>query len=88
MRKGENAVVIINRLTMEQVDRFDTVSMAAKSLGVKAMSIYRSLCGRIPVYDCYWVYEKNLPYWIPKHTCFKRLKGIKVPEKLQVLLDS
>ena len=89
MHKGQSkdAVVVLDRYTMNQVARYPGVEAAAADLEVKAPSIRRAIHGRIAVYDCYWVYEQDLPSWMPKVTCHKRVNGLKGSEKLRKLLN-
>ena len=88
MQKGESkdAVVILNRYTLEKVARYPGAVAAAEDLGLKVQSIRRAICGHVCVYDCYWVYEKELPSWMPRKMCFKRVNGNKSSEKLRRLL--
>lgn len=89
MHKGQSkdAVVVIDRLTMREVARYQGVEAAAADLELKSMTIRRAIHGHIAVYDCYWVYANDLSDWMPKITCWKRLKGLKGSEKLRKLLN-
>ena len=85
--EGKDRVVILDRYTLKEVARFDSTPIASKELGIKATTIRRAIASHCAAYDCYWVYERELPNWTPKRVCFIRANGVKQSPKLQELLN-
>ena len=84
--QGKDTVVVLERFTLEEVVRYPSTTIAERELGIKAATIRRAIHGHLPVYDCYWVYEKELPTWTPRKTYFVRVNGNKVSPKLSELI--
>ena len=84
---GKDKLVVIDSYTMEELARFSTVKDAAEKLGVNANSVYVGIHTKKPVYECYWVYAKNMKNWKPAPLCHRKTKGTKVPPELQKLID-
>ena len=83
---GKDVIVAIDRYTMQEVGRWPTVNEAARLLDICSNTIYVALAKRRPVYECYWVYARDLiTTWRPAHACFNRVRGTKVSEKLEAL---
>lgn len=80
-------VAVLDRYTMQEIGRFPSVRSAARELGLKANSVYVAISTRKPLYDCYWLYVMGLPEWMPAKTCYRRVNGIRVPEKLLSLIN-
>ena len=70
---------------MGQIARYPSVREASDDLSIPRNSIYASLCGRIPCYDSYFIYENEFIKWRPAEQSFKRVRGIKVSQKLEEL---
>ena len=85
--EGKDRVVVLDRYTMKEVARFDSTQIASRELDIKATTIRRAIASHSAAYECYWVYEKELPNWTPKKVYFARVHGIKQSPKLQELLN-
>ena len=83
---GKDRVVVLDRYTMKEVTRFENVLAAVSELDVSLSSIYVAICKKAALYDCYWVYERDLPAFVPRKEHFKRVKGVRIPEKLKNLI--
>ena len=87
MKEEAKRVVCLERFSMKEVARYASAPCAAKELGLNTSTLYQAIIRRLPAYDCYWVYEEELDRFRPTHTIWRRVRGIKIPKKLQALLD-
>lgn len=70
---------------MVQIARYPSAKEASSDLSIPLGSIYDSLCSRIPCYDSYFIYENEFIKWRPAEQSYKRVRGIKVSQKLEEL---
>lgn len=86
MKKGQgSSIIILDRYTMKKVASFQTVNEASAYLAIPASSIYVSICQRISIYECFFLYEKDMQKFKPSQRVFRRVRGVKVSEKLEQL---
>lgn len=83
-RKGK-PIIILDRYTMVQIARYPSVKVAAKDLKIPANSIYQSICFRVPTYESYFIYEDEFFKWTPSEQMFRKVRGLKISQKLEEL---
>ena len=87
MKKGKS-VVVLDRYSKKELARYASVNEAAGGLNISPSSIYSAICMRIAIYDCYFVYERDLQEFNPRPRVFRRVRNVKVSEKVEALRAS
>lgn len=90
MKKGssKDVVVLLDSYTMEEKARFYSATEAAEKLKLSVNTIYGALSRNMPVYDCYFVYSRNLKNFHPEHRGWRRVRGIKSSDELKRILKN
>lgn len=90
MKKGysKDVVVLLDGYSLEEKARFSSATEAAEKLKIPLRTIYASLSRNILVYECYFVYSRNLKNFRPKHQGWRRVRGIKSSDELKRILNN
>lgn len=87
MKKGKS-VVVLDRYSKKELARYASVNEASEALDIPTGSIYSSICMRISNYECFFVYERDLQDFKPRPRVFRRVRNVKVSEKVEALRAS
>lgn len=82
---SKDTVVVIDVATKREITRYPSVAEASRDLGIPICTIYSAISVRTAAYECYFVYSRCLDGFLPRKHAFRRVRGLKVSERLEQL---